>query len=372
MGNTRGKLIAVISSVLLTGSVIGGTARAFEFDRGALQLRLDLKGSAQGAHFDPPDLDGNKLDGVGEWSVRGSLDYTARNGWLVGARVEVDSDFDVDSDTATVASDFTDVALDEAYGYVSSRWGRIELGLQDGPADQLSFSAPTLGLGQVRGDFIRYVGNRRALLSPYDSRDSLKVIYLSPPVRGFRMGVSYGPEFTANEDAALPTSRTDQKNPAEAAAQFQSEAGAVILGVSGAYVQAKAEPITERQDVKSWSVGGEARWHGLIVGGAYVDRGDSNADDGLDQTEINYGLGWRGERWGVAMSGATVDSSDFDTQLAGIGGYVDLYRDYVRFKADAVYFEDDFPAELAPDGITLLPPFTEDGFAVLAELEIRL
>ncbi len=107
---------------------------------------------------------------------------TTPSGVIIGANVEK-----TNQDRETEA-----LNTGEIYGFIASDWGRLEVGKQDGPADTLAFSAPVIALGQVRGDFSRYAGSQ-ALLKPLDTQDSFKVIYLSPPVSGFRAGVSWSP-----------------------------------------------------------------------------------------------------------------------------------------------------------------------------------
>lgn len=303
-------------------------------DYGKLQLRGRFSASVQGALIDPVepaplppaqlDRTGSALDG----SARLSLEYTADNAWVFGVAADVD----------TANEDIQDFERDELYVYAASEWGRIEIGENDGPGDTLSFHAPQVGLGQVRGDFARYSGTV-ALLSPYDSRDSAKVTYLSPPVGGLRVGASYAPEFEINADDPVVTRRLIQENVFELGAQYVQPLGDWVVGLSASYIAGEADPVTLRGDMQSWGVGMELRRGQLTLGAAYVDRGNSNlALAAQDESEWNAGASWTADRWSVAASVAVGDENAGDVSRYGVGGEYSLTENlYVR--ADAVMIE---------------------------------
>lgn len=288
--------------------------------------------SVQHASFEDPST--GESDDEGEWD--GSLILNAErvtdSGLIYGARFEID--------TGDRASE--DLQRDEIYIYLAGDLGRVELGEQDGPADTIALHAPVLGLGQIRGDFVRYTG-APALLSPFDSRDALKILYLSAPVRGFRYGVSYAPELEANENDPIPSNRTIQHNVFEVAAAQQVSLGNWVGAVSLAYVGGEAEQVTLRQDIESWSIGAELRRNQLVIGAAFVSGGDSNSlTEGLDVEEYNFGIAWRDGNWGVGVSASTSESLTLDNRLIGVGGYYEFTR-YVVFRADFVSIEETRP-----------------------------
>ena len=231
------------------------------------------------------------------------------------------------------------LAADEIYAYFASELGRFELGRQDGAADVMSFHAPVMALGQIRGDFAEYAGIN-ASLSPTDTRDSPKLVYLSPPVRGVRFGVSYAPEFTVNKDAADPRRRIIQENAIEAAAQYSRPlAGDWSLGASIAFARGSADPQTQRRDLSSWSTGVELRREELVIGAAYVDNGDSNDAQPVNEREWNAGVAWRTERWGAALSLARNESIPLDLSLVGVGGFYSI-NEHIVLRADTVRIDE--------------------------------
>jgi len=330
-------------------------ANALEFKLGPLDADLTLQADAQGSYFDDDVNDADTGSNI-DWTIRFNLERILDSGWTVGLRAEYSDAYDTDTD---VDGQAIKTELDEIYVYAAGAWGRVEVGRQDGPADTLSLHAPQVGMGQVRGDFARFVSGP-ASLSPYDSHNEPKAIYLSPPIGGLRVGVSYGPEMHINEDDPNPLRRTIQDNHVEIAAQYQVPVNGVVLGLSGAYVHADADPATMHEDISSWSAGAELRWQHLRVGGAFVSRGDSNSFAGRDEEEVNLGAAWLESRWSVAASAAHIERSDLSRDLAGIGGTFEV-NDYISLSADLVGFSDDYA--IGP---------TESGFAVLGQIRLSL
>jgi hypothetical protein len=304
-------------------------ASALEYQWGEVSADVILAAAAQGAAFeDGPDgeseSDGNLLA-----LARLNLEWISDSGRVYGVRAE----------TGYGSRRSEDLSADELYAYFASELGRFELGRQDGAADVMSFHAPVMALGQVRGDFSEYAGVN-ASLSAADTRDSPKLVYLSPPVRGVRFGLSYAPEFTVNKSAADPRRRIIQKDAIEAAAQYVKPlAQDWSLGASIAFVRGSAAPETERRDLSAWGTGLELRRDELIIGAAYVNNGDSNDAIAVDEREWNAGVGWRGERWGAAFSWARNESIPADMSLMSVGGFYSI-TDHIVLRADAVLIDE--------------------------------
>jgi hypothetical protein len=327
--NGRRTLAAMLCGSALFATPAMAQIPELRVQSGGFDLRLTGGAAVQGATFDDDDPATDNTDGTFDLFARLNGEWTSEDGILIGANVEFSNR---KRETETLNSG-------EIYGFVASDYGRLEVGLQDGPADVLAFHAPVIGLGQVRGDASRYAGSQ-ALLSALDTRDAFKVIYLSPPVSGFRAGVSWSPRFRQNKNAANPRSRTIVKDAIELGAQFQQPFGDWIMGVSGGYAFGNADPITTRADLSSWSVGTEARRGPLRLGAAYVDRGDSNRlDRGYDQWEVNMGVSWVEDDWGASFSGAATISSDQVNRSFGVGGFYSLSRNF-QLRGDIVQFQE--------------------------------
>lgn len=302
------------------------------------QLRYQVDGfdfwlqggvAAQGAVFDEDNSSRQSPASEFDLFARLNAEWTSPGGVVIGANIE-----QTNQTRETEA-----LNTGEVFGFIASDYGRVEFGKQDGPADTLAFHAPVISLGQVRGDFSRYAGSQ-ALLSALDTRDALKVIYLSPPVSGIRAGISYAPRFRQNADAADPRSRIIVRDAVELGVQFQQPVGDWILGLSGGYAFGNADPVTTRADLDSWSLGAEGRRGPLRIGFAYVRRGSSNRlDRNFDQDEINAGVGWVADRWGVSFSGAATRSTGQTNRLFGVGGFYSITPN-VQVRADVVNFRE--------------------------------
>jgi len=333
-------LAAVIAATPAVGEITFGDA-GLTGDFGKVQLRGRFGASVQAGAFDPVEdpLADTQSDTAIDGNARLSLEYTADNAWVFGIVADVDSG----------QEQIEGFERDEFYVYAASEYGRIEIGENDGPADTLSFHAPRVGLGQVRGDFARYTGSV-ALLSPYDSRDAAKVTYLSPPIEGPRFGIAYAPEFEINADDPVATRRFLQENVVEFGAQYVRPVGGVVLGVSGSYIVGASDPVTGREDIESWSAGLELRRGKLTAGAAYVDRGQSNLfATAPDESEWNAGLSWEDERWAVAGSVAIGDEGGGTVSRYGVGGEYDITQN-VYVAADAVLYEEEDALGTTRDG----------------------
>lgn len=290
---------------------------------GALTFTARGHVTAHTAWFEPIENDRLDREQGQPHAVRSAVDatsllqieYESRNGLVFGFRGQVDT-----GDHAV-----EDFERDEVYAYATHQWGRVEVGLNDGPADTLSLHAPTVGLGQVRGNFGRYTGFI-ALLSPYDSRDAAKVSYFSAPSRGLRFGVSFAPHFQIGSENPVV-----QNDVTEIGAQYLRPIGGAVWGLSAAYVSGSADT-PRRADVESWSVGSEIRRGGWTFGGAYVDRGRSNLRPTSNrQAEWNAGLRWRGKKWAIALSAAETLRLGRDQLRVGLGVHHSVTKDiFVR------------------------------------------
>lgn len=327
MNRSRQKRVFI--AVPLLGLLAAGPASALEYQAGEVGVDVILAVSAQGATYKNGPDGANDSDGNLIAFARLNLEWISDSGRVYGFRAE----------TQDGSRRSEDLNADEIYAYFASELGRFELGRQDGAADVMSFHAPVVALGQIRGDFAEYVGFN-ASLSPTDTRDSPKLVYLSPPVRGLRFGVSYAPEFTVNQDAGDPRRRIVQKDAIETAAQYwRPLANDWSLGASVAYVRGNSEAQTLRQDLSAWSTGLELRREELIFGAAYVDNGNSNDPFPVNEREWNAGVAWRAERWGAAVSYARNDSIPLDESLLGAGGYFSI-NEHVVIRADAVLVDE--------------------------------
>lgn len=273
--------------------------------------------SITGALADQPDQPGG-FRSAGDIDASGSVnaEWISASGLVLGMTGAADT---ADNRPDTLKND-------RLFAYFANEWGRAEIGLNSGPARRMSFAAPLIGSGQIRGDFARYT-NGSALLWPLDTRQSFKITYFSPPVAGFRMGASWAPK--SKRFGAV------QKDAYEIGGQYERPFGDWVIGASGAYVHGNADTPGLR-NINSWSVGLQARNGNIVLGGAYVDRGNSNRfGPALNQTEINAGIAWRADGWSLGASAARQRSRLRDVDLTGAGVSLDVGR-HITLTADTV------------------------------------
>jgi hypothetical protein len=334
---------AALACALLSGAAAQAQAQLprLEVQWEGFDIRLSGGAAVQGAAFNDDNPTTESPDAKADLFARLNAQWTSPDGIIVGVNIEQNS--------RRRASEVLDAG--EIYGFVASDFGRVEVGLQDGPADTLAFAAPLVALGQVRGEFSRYAGTQ-ALLRALDTQDAFKVIYLSPPIAGLRGGVSWSPKVTRNASAVDSRERIEVENAFEFGLQYQQLVGDWILGASAGYVTGEADPITTREDLRSWSLGAEARRGPLRIGAAYVDRGDSNRlAPGFDQWEINAGVGWVTPDWGVAASAAQTEAFDRKNRLFGVGGFYRIHPN-IELRADVVQFREERFLISVDDGVS--------------------
>jgi predicted porin len=337
--------------LLLAGTVCGLTSAMpaaaeipqLRVQTGGFDIRLTAGAAAQGAVFDDNDPDTENNDGEIDLFARLNAEWTSPDGIVIGANIE-----QTNQQRETEA-----LNTGEVYGFIASDYGRIEVGRQDGPADTLAFNAPVIALGQIRGDFSRYAGSQ-ALLRAQDTRDAFKVIYLSPPISGLRGGISWSPQAEQNANATNPRARVLLDNAFEFGLQYQRPVGDWILGLSGSFATGQADAITTREDLNSWSIGTEARRGPLRIGAAYVDRGDSNRlSSDFDQWEINGGVGWIEDKWGVSGSASYTRSNDGSNRLLGLGAFYAVTPN-IQVRSDVVQFRERDFGDPADEGVVAM------------------
>lgn len=323
------------AAACLTIAAAAPAAAELRYEVGEVAIVANGGISLLGALVDDPEFGGG-IDEAGDIDAFGSInfEYTSQSGLIFGAFASGDT-----------ADDRPDTLKnDRAYAYVASEWGRAEVGLTSGPARRMTFYAPVVGSGQIRGDFARYAG-RSALLWPVDTRQSFKVAYFSPPIGGLRFGASWAPK--------VDRLGTVQRNAFELGAQYEQPVGAWIVGASAAYVHGNSDT-PGLADLDSWSLGFQARRGKLVIGGAYVHRGDSNLfADGFDQSEVNLGVAWRADDWAVAVSAARTAADGFDNELLGLGGSYNFGR-HVTLTTDLVAMRQEDALGETNSGVVLL------------------
>lgn len=215
-------------------------------------------------------------------------------------------------------------SADETSLYAESRFGRIELGDNDGASDVLSIHMPTVGIGQINGKYVEFVpfasrpsGNIKdtggGIFKPLDSDDATKISYFSPRLAGFQAGFSYAPEAdhqSDGEEVQLSVLDGKQRNFIEAGLHYRTEIDAMRFRAAFTATQAWAKTGAGRDDVSAWGAGLQTSYKGVTVGGSFTDNGNSNqfaGGSGDSETAWTLGLTFRKNAWDVGMNYARED-----------------------------------------------------------------
>lgn len=225
-----------------------------------------------------------------------------------------------------------DNTIDEASAWVDFIYGRVEIGLNDGAADQMLIREPQVSMShsindprvfnliaptnrdvQLGSDNAGHIVATRTDM--YLGEDNAKIIYKSPRLIGFQVAASYMPEATESFDGF--TSRSDDDNNQqsemlELAVNYTGSLGAVDLSMYSAYQQANNEASTGGQDdLDTWGAGVLVKWDGLRVGGSYLD---TNAFANRLSIEPSFVEGR-----GITGNGGAGVNDDFRTTVWGAG-----------------------------------------------------
>jgi len=204
------------------------------------------------------------------------------------------------------------------YLFAQTAWGEVRVGDYGGAAKELMVSAPTVGIGQIDGDFDVFAGPS-ALLVPYklDNDDSTKATYLSPELFGARLGLSYTPELGSTGSEVVAASSAagldSHRDVGEAALAYTNDIGAATITSGAAYVFGGAKPGSGLRALAGYGVGAKLAWNGITFGGGYVYDGrntlplDPRPGHAFIESvvdEVNLGLTYESGRWGLGGSWA--------------------------------------------------------------------
>jgi hypothetical protein len=252
-----------------------------------------------GAYEDDTTLDSNEnnpeIRTLGELHIDGK--FKTDSGLTIGGEIEFEAGSDVTNN------------IDEIYIYASGEFGRIEAGDQDGAADKLGSGVPSVGFGQVGGDWNTdddgFAG-QNPITEIAESSDDTKITYYAPSIGGIKFGISWAPldddgstaEITAGEE-------TDQF---EVGAQYSSSFANGKVTLAAAYFTANDNDAGDR-DHSNWDAGITLEFDAFEVGVNHVNLGDSGRGVGEDVTGTTLGMTYGVGNWGF---GASYNTSEFD------------------------------------------------------------
>jgi predicted porin len=199
---------------------------------------------------------------------------TLDNGVEVGAHIELEGESSQDQ-------------IDEQYLFVNGSFGHFEMGENDGVADQMAITAPSVGpVGVNDGDLTNWVSANFLDTVPSGSfgasADNPKVSYMTPSFGGFRAGLSYTDSNTSKNNGKYPYGASNGQTTTEGlpvtsvGLSYDHDFGAVSLGVSAVGEHA-----------------GEGNWYGL---GTNVGFGNFTFGGSWGHVEDDFGVNDRGTK----------------------------------------------------------------------------
>ncbi len=231
----------------------------------------------------------------------------------------------VSASTAAVGGG-TNVHLADAYVYLAGAYGKVIAGDHNGASDLFVY-APTVGLGQVDGQYTNFTdpATLAVFMPSYIENGtdfSTKITYMTPQVGNdehkVQLAVSYAPNSaSAGQDVvryANTATGPAYRNYVKGAAQYQGNFAPVNVVLSADIVSGNGErsALTGAavDDFVSWGIGGQLSYAGFTAGGSYVDAGSfgalTNTGTGFNQNRDQYtwsaGLKYEADKYAAAVS----------------------------------------------------------------------
>lgn len=300
------------------GYFVGGIAAIFDSDaNGGISRATGL------ANPGFAGVDERTIRFARESEIHFAGSTTLDNGIEVGVRFELE----------TGEANTTDV-MDEAYIWVRGAFGEFQFGAQDGVGDQMPIVAPSPFLETFANDtdldplgsdiFVNTAlftaafvpgsntfnpqgsGTDQIINTVVDfSGDDEKIIYFTPRLAGFQIGLSFAPEteeLSGDESTGDPFKGLDLwHNVFEAGLTWEHSFNGLDVGLSAVYLQTAGRTAFGRTpDLVDYAFGAEIAYAGFTVGGAYAEK---ESYGHVDATTGN--LLSEAEHWDVGATYAT-------------------------------------------------------------------
>lgn len=325
---------ALVSAGLIAGSIADNEAQAAE------PLALTVGGYFQVSieYRDEDDSSGEPGANLQEFQVYddGEIQFTASttldNGIGVKARIEYEA-FNQGGPTGggNVSTS------DERYLEFSGVFGQIRIGSDDDAAYSMQYQAP-VGAYQIGVNTTTFAvpatGGNAITSYPTtyisNSGDAEKIIWFSPRLAGFQLGLSYAPDDSVNDQSAetggfpgvpkLDNEPGAQEDTFSIGLNFVETFGDIDVAVAGGYNTSELEaqtPAGNADDLEQWSAGLNVGFAGFTVGGSIrqSNGGASNSDITTWDAGVTYSTGplTVGFTWLSAEAETAVGNDELDS-----------------------------------------------------------
>lgn len=251
-----------------------------------------------GGYFSTGIMWNSQDDGVGEPAANlqqtsihtdGEVQFTASttldNGIEVAVRIEYEAQNQGGGSTT----------VDERYVTFSGDFGRLRVGSDDPAASvmqyqapvgayQIGINTPTFAVASVGGNAVSSYPTTYADWS----NDAGNIIYYSPRMSGFQLGLSYQPDGTRapiDNIALLPADNNGQEDVISVGANYVNSFNGVDVAAAVGYVHGSDEVGTAATDDRQTITGGLViGFSGFSVGGSILHDNHGVQDDGNELT----------------------------------------------------------------------------------------
>jgi hypothetical protein len=251
---------------------------------GALDININgfARFRAHGGDIDKARLDPNKSTGLDfsndtevHVDMRGKDDAT---GLEYGGSVEFEADTNRTLNT------------DESWLFVRGGFGEFRFGDEDGPIDDSTVFAGTIGAGTggIDGDVIDTIGT--SITKPLNSGDSTKARYYTPVMGGFQLGVSYTPNVESDGDD-IANKNLEVEKFTEGALTYEGSFAGLDILASGVGGFCQNNGPGDSSDCYSWGGGASVGLFGFKVAGGFFGEKLGEEDKKFYNIGVATGLG---------------------------------------------------------------------------------
>ena len=323
-----------MKNILLSTAAFAGllfvAAAPARADQPALQLGVGGYVAGYAVYTDQDD--------TGAADSRRTFDFRKETEVHLNGEVALDNGITAGAHMELLADRADGTTVEESYMYLSSSWGRVNFGEEDGIGYLLQVGAPSAddkidGIRPDLGTFDTTINGGTIDYAQDDTGYTNKLTYITPVFNGFQAGVSFTP--TVNADlgsfavAQQDDDAADLENAWEVAARYEGSFDAIDVALGAGYSNAGQEvEAAGEDDLESWNVGANVGFGAFGLGAAYRTTNTavaSNGDQdtwvaGADYTTGPYKLGVsylnRQTEDGVAGFGA--EDEEVDRYTAGV------------------------------------------------------
>ena len=313
-----------MKKALFATTAIVSATMAVSAANAADKIKLGLGGYWEGYyHFVDQDADTGLRDHImsqdSEVYFKGST--TLDNGVNVGVMIQLEGED---------ANGGTSDTIDDNYIYFDGGFGRIEFGQHDGASTSMLYVTPGVmhGLGIDTPELAHTTAGAGSVNTLNDiAGDANKIIYYTPRMSGFQLGVSYAPDTTQNKNGVNVSADAATHDVFDFGINYDGEFDGITVG--GAFVYSTADSgVAGTADPEGWQVGANIGTGGFTFGATYRD----DEITSTDATAWSIGASYESGPWGVAVlygeredDAANTETDQFNIEgTYSLGGGVSL------------------------------------------------